>query len=306
MKERLFATILAASLGLGTSGCIKEALLNGQIEGTRKASAGVDTLSDYEVANSIAFAGLGQFEGMHYLAPENEDALFLLTKSWTGVAFGFIEDVKEQAEDAEGADSPLATYQKARAKAAYDRAIHYGVELLEQKNAGFEAAKKNDDTIKRWLAAFNDPEHDAPNLFWTASAWMSRVNLLQDEPAMVSELFVGVAMMERAVQLNDGIEYGMGHAALGSYHGRPMGEADEAKKEFDKALAISKGKYLLVQFNEAAKLFCIKGDKDGYVKTMTEIVDAGDVLPEKRLQNTIAKRRAKRYLSPARMKACGF
>ena len=29
-------------------GCIKEALLNGQIEGTRKASAGVDSLSDYE------------------------------------------------------------------------------------------------------------------------------------------------------------------------------------------------------------------------------------------------------------------
>ena len=131
---------------LGSTGCIKQMLLNGQIESTRKASAGVDTLSDYEVANTIAFAGIGQFEGMHYLAPDNEDALFMLTKSWTGATFAFIEDQMEQAEDAEGTDEPLYLYQQARAKAGYDRAIHYGIELLEMKNRGLRGRPRRTTT----------------------------------------------------------------------------------------------------------------------------------------------------------------
>src|SRR5688572_18305151 len=122
---------LAATLCLSTTGCIKQMLLDGQIESTRKASAAIDTLSNYEVANTIAFAGMGQFEGMHYLAPENPNALFMLTKGWAGATFGFIEDQMEQAEDAEGGlDGPLYLYQRARARAGYDRAIHYGVQLL--------------------------------------------------------------------------------------------------------------------------------------------------------------------------------
>jgi hypothetical protein len=50
----------------------------------------------------------------------------------------------------------------------------------------------------------------------------------------------------------------------------------------------------------------VKVDKKNYVKLLTEVVKAGDVLPEQRLPNTIAKRRARRYLSEKRMEACGF
>jgi hypothetical protein len=307
MLKGTLAIALTAALSLGATGCIKEMILNGQIEGTRKASAAIDTLSDFEVANSIAFAGLGQFEGMHYLAPENEDALFMLTKSWAGASFAFIEDQMEQAEDAEGSSSALYQYHQARAKAGYDRAIHYGVALLEQKNGGFEAAKKNDETMKAWLKGFNDPEKDAPALFWTAYAWMSRVNVMKEDPALVSELYVGVKMMERVGELDDKFFFGSVHTALGAYHARSaMAELDDAKKEFDKSIQISGGKVLIAKFNLAAKYYCIKADKENYVKTLQEVIDAGDVMPEQRLTNTLAKRRAKRYLGAERMRACGF
>ena len=43
------------------------------------------------------------------------------------------------------------------------------------------------------------------------------------------------------------------------------------------------------------------------MKTLTEIVEAGDTLPEQRLTNAIAKRRAKRYLGKERMsRTCSF
>src|SRR5262249_96513 len=125
-KKGLSTLALLAALAVGNTGCIKATLLNGQIEATRKASAAVDTVGDYEVAQGAGFRGLAQFEGLHYLAPENEDALFLLAKGWAGATYAFIEDQMEQAEDAEGTESPLYLYQHARAQAGYDRAIHYG------------------------------------------------------------------------------------------------------------------------------------------------------------------------------------
>ena len=101
---------LTGALSAGSAGCIKTMLLEGQIESTRTASAAIDTLHDYDVANAVAFAGLAQFEGMHYLAPDNADALFMLTKGWGASTFGFIEDPMEHAEDTEGLDSPNYLY----------------------------------------------------------------------------------------------------------------------------------------------------------------------------------------------------
>ncbi len=106
-KLSVAALALAGALGLGTSGCLKQIILDGQIEGTRKASGAIDGFSDFEVARTAAFAGATQFEGMHYLAPSNEDALFMLTKTWTSLTFAFIEDDMEQAEDTEGSSSDL-------------------------------------------------------------------------------------------------------------------------------------------------------------------------------------------------------
>ncbi len=296
---------LAGALCLGTTGCIKQILTDGQIESTRKGSAAVDTVGDYEVANAAAFAGLAQFEGMHYLAPENKNALFLLTKGWTGATFGFTEDLMEQAEDTDGLDSPMFLYQQSRTIAGYERAIYYGTMLAEMKSPGFEPAQKNDSAMKEWLKPFS--AEDAGDLFWLGYAWIARANAGKDNPAFVGSLFVGVAIMERSVELDEEYGYASGHTVLGSYHARmAMAELDESKKHFEKAIAITKGNLLLPKVQMAAKYYCMKGDKESYVKTLTEVLDAGDTMPLQRLQNTIAKRRAKRYMSKERMKNCGF
>lgn len=302
---RALLLALAGALSLGSTGCIKEMLLNGQIESTRKASAAVDTVGDYEVANAAAFSGLAQFEGMHYLAPDNNDALFMLLKGWTGATFGFIEDRMEEAEDTDGLDSPLYLYQQARTRQGYDRAIHYGTELVEKKAPGFKEAQRNDDTMKAWLQGFDVT--DVPQLFWLGYAWIARTNAGKDDPALVGELFVGVQIMERVVQLDETYLYGSPHTILGAYHARSASaELDEAKKHFEKALEISGGKSLLPKVQLATKYHCLKGDKESYVKALTEVVESGDILPEQRLQNAIAKRRARRYLGKERMKGCGF
>jgi hypothetical protein len=303
MRKARLSFLWVLGLFTASTGCIKSTILNGQIKGTRDGSVAVDTLSDYEVARGIAFAGLGQFEGMHQLAPENEDALFLLTKGWTATGFAFIEDEYEMAVDAD--DDAKADYHRARARAAYDRAIQYGIALLQMRAPGFDKAKNNANSIKQYLNAFE--KKDALNLLWVGTAWLARANMAKDDPAVVAELHVGEALIERSVALDETIAYASGHAALGSYHARTaMAELDVAQKHFARAIQLTGGKALMPKFYYARSYFCMKGDKANYEATLREVVDAPDALPEQRLQNTIAKRRARRYLGKSRMANCGF
>jgi tetratricopeptide (TPR) repeat protein len=303
LQAKIGMTLLCGLTALGSTGCIKQMLLDGQLESTRKASPAINTLGDFEVARGSAFGSLGTLEGLHRLAPENADGLFLLTKAWAGAGFSFIEDDWEEAEDAGKED--LAEYHRTRARGAYTRAVHYGIELLEQKAQGFERARRNNDTMKAWLANFG--EDDIESLFWTGYAWIARVNVSKDIPEMVGDLFVGVAMVERVAELDETYSHGLPHVVLGAYHARmPMAELDEAQKHFERALQINQGKLLVTKFQYARTYYCWKNDKENYEKLMREVIDAGDPLPSERLPNVISQRRAKRYLSAERMDKCGF
>ena len=288
-------------------GCLKQLILEGQIASTRKASAAVNTIGDYEVAEKIAMAGLGQMEGMRYLAPDNEDALFMLTRSWSSVSLGFMEDAMERAEDAEGSISPDFDYHRRRARAAYERAIWYGSQLLDMKHPGFKEAQVNAQTIKEYLAQFDDAETDAEILFWLGQAWLGRTGVSSEKGEVVGELFIAVALLERSIELDDKVMDGSAHVAMGAYHARSTAELDDAQKHFQRAFEISGGKTYLPKVQYAIRYLCLKGDRDGYKKTLEEVMAAGDGEPYQRLANTIAKRKASRWLQPTRMRdACGF
>jgi hypothetical protein len=299
----LFALFVGTALA--TTGCVEKMILNGTIEGTRTASGAFDTIGDYELARGAAQAGLVQFEGMHKLAPANDDALWMLVQGWTGYGFAFAEDDMEVAHDA--GDEAAEDYHKKRAKMAYERAIFYGLDLLSHTDDGFKAARKNEDTIKKWLKDNFTKKEDAPNLFWTGYAWLGKTNLLKDEPEVVADLYVGVAMMTRAYELDPGYLRGFGGLALGAYHARSLvAEMDEAKRLFDKLLEQTHHKSLLVQLTYAQTYACVKADRALYEKLLNEVLAADDPDPDQRLNNAIAKRRAKRYLSKQRMMDCGM
>ena len=295
--------LVCLALAVGSTGCIKSMLLNGQIHTTRLGSGAADTIGDYEVAKGAAASGIVQFEGMHRLAPDNEDALFLLLRSWTGWGYAFAADDYEVAVAA--GDEGAADYHRKRAKLAFDRAISYGLELVGKEEDGFTAAKKNADTMNAWLRKLDEKEHAEP-LFWLGAAWLSRVNLLKDEAEYVAELYVGVAMLERSRALDPTYNAWGATSNLGAYHARTaMAELDEAKKLLDQAAEKTKGKSLGVLLNQA-KLACVRSDQPQYEKLLNDILAAEDPEPNLRLQNAIAKRRAKRFLGKGAMEDCGF
>lgn len=308
MRTKLLSAILCSALALGQTGCIKTMLINGQIESTRTGAGAADTIGDYELARAATSAGLLQFEGMHRLAPDNKNALFLLVKGWAGYGYAFPNDDFDAAR-LEGKDEQ-ADYHRHRSLLAYDRAVGYGLELLAKQDEGFPNAKKNADMLKSWLAENFDDKEDAEVLFWTGSAWLARVNLMKDDddlgPAYISELFVGVALLERSRELDPEYMAWGATSTLGVYHARAqMAELDLAKQMFDEVIAKTGGKSLGVYVNYA-KYACVKSDRALYEKMLRYVVEAGDVDPNLRLQNTIAKRRAVRGLSKEAMEECAF
>jgi hypothetical protein len=293
-----------AALLLSQAGCIETILTNGEIASTRQAAASFDTIGDYELAKVGAQAGLAQFEGMHRIAPGNTDALFMLVQGWAGYAWGFVEDEMEDAE-LKG-DDGAAAYHKKRAKMAYDRAVYYGLELLSHTGKGFDQAKKNDATLGAWLKENFESKDDAENLFWVAYAWMSRVNLLQDDPSMVADLYIGVDMMARAFELEPTYYASSPMVAMAAYHGRTAdAEVKQARALFDQALVNTKRGALTTQLTYA-QFACTIADKKLYDAMVDEILKADDPDPNQRLNNAIAKRRASRMKSPKKTTDCGF
>ncbi|MBX3226099.1 MAG: hypothetical protein KF837_02245 [Labilithrix sp.] len=295
---------MTAALALGSTGCIKKMILNSQIKATRIGSGAADTIADYDVVRHAAGAAVLQYEGMHRLAPDNDDALFMLLRGWAGWGYGFAQDDYEVATIA--GDDNAAEYHKKRTKLAFDRAISYGLELLAKTDDGFPAAKKNADTLNKWLEDNFDDEEDAEPLFWFGSAWLARVNLLKDEPEYVAELYIGVAFLERSRKLSPEFMYYGATSTLAAYHARSsMAELDESKKLLDFAMEKTGKKALGILLNYA-KYACAKADQALYEKTMNEIIAAEDQEPNLRLQNAIAKRRAKRGLTKQVMEDCSF
>jgi tetratricopeptide (TPR) repeat protein len=297
---------LAAALSLTSVGCMRKVLLDGQIKGTLDGSEAVNTLHDFEVARAVARAGLAQLEGLHKLAPYNENALFMLTRTWAGASSAFTEDDWEMA--VEKNDTRMAEYHLLRARAGYTRARFYGIELLTKRASGFEQARRNANSMRAWLRENFTHVDEAEDLLWIGFAWVGHVGVSKDVPEAVGDLYVGVEILQRSLELNNTLEYGMGHTIMGAYHARTaLAELDESKRHFDEAMKINEGKYLLTQLNYATRYYCFKSDKPNYEKMLKAVLAAGDTLPEARLQNVVAKRKARRYLEHSVFaEDCGF
>ncbi len=180
--------------------------------------------------------------------------------------------------------------------------------LVALRAKGFEGATKNNRMLRAWLAAKLDDKDLAPELLWLGAAWLGRIQTDSESSQTIADLWIGVELVEHAVRLDETVEHGLGHVILGAYHARAaIGELDEAKQHFDRALRINGGKYLATQLQLAQRYYCQKHDKAGYDKALNDVLDVADPLPEARLANTVAKRFARRYQGDRRWQAeCGF
>ena len=305
----LLARHVLVFLALLSTACVKDLLVDGQIQSTRQASSALDGIGDYELARTAVRSGIAQFEGMHALAPRNADALFLLTKSWASYGFAFLEDDLQAAQDA-GDDARVEAL-RASAHAAYDRAIGYGQDLLALRDGGFARSRTDAGTFSRWLADRFTRADDAPGLLWTGTAWLARVNVMRGEddgPAYIGEAWIGAALLARSLELDPSVEHFAGLATMAAYDSsNGLAPLARGKAKFEQVRARTHGQNLLALFLYASTYACVKSDRRLYESLLTGVVRAPDASPEQSLENAIARRRALRWLGTKRAKdTCGI
>jgi hypothetical protein len=305
-SRRLFSALLAGAVSLASAGCVREyvyiqtgifpepMIFEDAMRWTKEASSTVNTLHDFEAARETSYGSMGMLEGLHKLVPDDPDGLLLLEKSWSGISFAFMDDEREEALDKK--DEQLAAYHEARARAGFKRARFYGEELVALRAKGFKEAQRNADTLRAWLNEnYTDPKY-AEELLWLAFSIVGRINFDMDNPETVSELWIGIEILEHVVKLDRHIEFGTPYTMLGAARAG-LQEYDLAKKDFDNALAEGGGKLMTAQLTMAQRYYCPKRDKKNYFNALNAVLSAGDTLPEQRLSNVLSKRRAQRYLS---------
>jgi hypothetical protein len=261
-----------------------------------RAAPGFESFWDYELVGEAMPANIVQLESLLRVSPENARIVLQLQRTYVGYAFGWVEDRAEALEEAE--DFRAAEEQRRRAKYMYLRARDLGFYAISLEHDGFDAAAHgNLEAFRAYLQANFEDRGDARVLFWTGSAWGSFIGQSRDDMSAAGDLPFARALVERSVELDPDFQFGSGRAFLAAVESS-AGDGDLARSKalFEEAIAQTERHNLMILVQMANTYAVAATDRPLYESLLREVRDAGDVLPEARLSNRIAKRRAERYL----------
>ena len=245
--------------------------------------------TDIELAGQAAPANLKLVEGMARGAPDNQHVQAVAAQLLGIYTFGFIEDSVLDEDEQEELNE--------RAKVLYMRGKGYGLRGLQERIDFERLCGQNIDDFKEGLKHYGKKQ--VPLLFWTAFNWGLYINLSRDNISAVADRGKVTAMMERVAELDEGYFYGGAHMFLmvnNALLGRALGgDPEKAKAEYEKAWALSGGKFLVTKYL-FAKYYCQQTlDEELFDKLVAEIAAAPeDLLPEQALANALAKQKAVR------------
>jgi predicted anti-sigma-YlaC factor YlaD len=266
------------------------------------AGSGTSYASDDDpelVRDAIPF-GLKTMEGLLEKKPRHEGLLTALAGGFTQYAYAFVQADADVADLDGRLDAARAG--RERAKKLFLRARDYGLRGLEGRHDGIADRLRAGGEIGKALA--EACKEDVPLLYWTASAWTLAVANGKGDMGLVAELPVPIAMMERALALDEAWGEGSIHEFFVAYDATRSaaegGGPERVKAHLDRALALSLNKKLGPRVSYAEGVLVQRQDRAEFTRVLEEVVraDPGEV-PRHRLANILAQRRAKALLAHA-------
>ena len=258
-----------------------------------EASPAIDQHFDPELVGDSLPSNIVQLEGLLRVVPEHEGALFGGLRGYGSYAYGYVEDQAERLEVA--GDETGARMARERAVLLYRRAWELAERYAELRLDDFDEAREAGiGEFRAWLA--DREEDEAEDLFWVGFTWGQYVNAAHPhEPHPDRDFALG--LVRRSIALDPAVYGASGSAGVAYAATRAPGTTLEgARRAWDLALARSERKNLLILVFMARTYALRKRDRELYVDLLREVLEAGDVNPEMRLSNLLAKRRAERYL----------
>jgi tetratricopeptide (TPR) repeat protein len=293
---------LVAGLMLAQVGCLSRLAANSTVRIMRQAAPAVNTFADPSIAESAIPYSIAQSEGLLLVLPDNIDLRVNLMRTYSSFGFAFLEDRMEQAEVEDNEER--AAHYRHRAILAFQRARQIGLQTMtleESADGGAEGAiRRGIDAWKAYLRRFDDDEQTGL-VFWTGYAWARYINLTKDNPDSLADLPFAVACFERAYELDPTFNNYAPHVAMAGYYARTTaalgGQPEDARREFETAINATNRRFLTYLVMYARMYAVMVQDRALFRRLLEEVINADDVMPEQRLANQIAKRKAARYLA---------
>jgi predicted anti-sigma-YlaC factor YlaD len=295
----LRAAALAAAALLPLAGCgglASKVAASALTSGGGSAYASDD---DPELVRAAVPFGLKTMEGVLESRPDDEALLLAVTSGFTQYGYAFV------ATDADAADMggrlAEAKALRERARRLFLRARDYGLRALDERLDGLGTRLRTARDPAAALAAARPGREDVPYLYWTASAWVLAIVNGKGDMGLVAELPVPVAMMERALALDEAWGDGSLHEFFLSYLATRTaaegGGPDKVLAHRDRALALSMNKKLGPRVAYAEGFLVQAQDRAAFEATLKEVLEADpNEAPRFRLVNVLAQRRARLLL----------
>ena len=262
----------------GLSSCAS--LITGTV--IKPAVGNLQQQQDVELVCEGAPAYLLMLDSMLVSSPESQDLLLIATQSYSAYTTAL--------EECGGPDKRIDAM-AAKAK-AYGRQLLLPLLPIDHKGS--------DSDLDKNLTKLSTG--DVPEVFWGASGWLTWILRQKGSPKAIADIVRIEKIMARLLELDESYQGGSIHLFFGAYHAaKPEmlgGRADLSASHFDKALTISKRRFLLTHTTCAATLARMTMDRDLHDRLLQEVLAFPlDSAPEFGLSNRIAVNRAKRLLA---------
>jgi predicted anti-sigma-YlaC factor YlaD len=292
MNLRLLSWILPAVVLALAPGCSVKKFAVNQL-GNALAGGGSTFGSDDDpelIRDAVPFS-LKLMESLLAESPRHEGLLLAACSGFTQYGYAF---VKQDADERQDTDLASAEAARLRAKNLFLRARGYGLRALEERHRGFEAELRRQPKA----AVARARRKDVPQLFWLAASWGAAISVSKDDPALIADQLIIEALLDRALALDEAWDRGAIHGLLISYEmvrrsasGDPV---PRARAHFERAMELAQGR-LATPLLTYAESISVETQNRAEFESLLQRALAVDVnaLPEARLVNTLAQRRAR-------------
>jgi predicted anti-sigma-YlaC factor YlaD len=296
--------ILLCLLALSSAGCsLRRYALRATADALSGQGGAMAEDHDPELVAGAAPFGLKTMEQLARELPDHKGLRLSLASGFTQFSYAFVQQEADRAEDQ---DFKRAQAGWLRARRLYLRARDYALDGLELAHRGLRQALLGGDAARREAALREATKEDVPLLYWAGASWALAVSTGKDSADLIGDLPAVEAIMERALQLDEGYDRGALHEFFVSYdatRGKERGGGPEkVRQHLARAQALSGGTRLGVLVAYAEGLLVQQQSKAEFTRVLTQVAETDIERPEpawrrERLANTISQRRARFLLS---------
>ncbi len=288
------ATLLVAVI-ISLTGCSIRHFATTQLaDALAESGSAYATDEDIDLVGAATPFGLKTIESLLESTPDHRGLLLAAAKGFTQYAYAYVQ---LPADELEHYDVSTAYAQRERARRLYLRARDYGLRGLAVQQSDFVERLRSDP---RSAVAVARPD-DVALLYWTGVAWAAAISLGKDDPFLVADLPVVVALIMRAYDIDDTFDHGALHVFLISYEMSRRAvvpdAAQRARDHFDRAVKLSNGLQAAPYVALAEAVAVQEQNRNEFMTLLGQALDIDiNARADWRLVNLIMQRRARALL----------